>query len=326
MNVRPALLGIYETYFVPLGEKLRPALSGFLSGVLPGYECGLDHFERTSSLLTQVCTAVNPTHFYTVLWECVATNASVRLPAISYLLEHFNKRMSMHEQIYVMGHNRDTMMSGLCACLNDNVILVQRNTLEFLLLGFPMHTKLLTDSDLAKLVTNALNTILRRDMSLNRRLYSWLLGSEILKNSPTYEAEPPLPPSTAADEADKAHPPQSYFEKHSRHVVIQAIITTLKFSLECTPVDLKPYRIMVSLLDKADIGSAVLDYVLCDIIRTMSLSIGNVEVIKSSNLLFATFDPAYIWSFMTTMFEISCKKVRCDNQQILIDLFIFIAF
>lgn len=308
MNVRPALLGIYETYFVPLGEKLRPALSGFLSGVLPGYECGLDHFERTSSLLTQVCQAVNPTHFYTVLWECVATNQPVRLPAITYLLEHFNKRMSMQEQIYVMGHNRDIMMSGLCACLNDNVILVQRNTLEFLLLGFPMHTKLLADTDLAKLVTNGLNTILRRDMSLNRRLYSWLLGSEILKNSPTYETEPQLATSST-EKVPTETQTESYFEKHSRHVVIQAIITTLKFSLECSPVDLKPYRIMVSLLDKAEIGSAVLDYVLCDIIRTMSLSVGNVEVIKSSNLLFATFDPAYIWSFMTTMFEKSCKKV-----------------
>lgn len=54
MNVRPTLLGIYETYFVPLGDKLRPALSGFLSGVIPGYESGLDHFERTNSLLNQV--------------------------------------------------------------------------------------------------------------------------------------------------------------------------------------------------------------------------------------------------------------------------------
>jgi hypothetical protein len=36
MNVRPILLEIYEKYFVPLGERLRPALSGFLSGVLPG--------------------------------------------------------------------------------------------------------------------------------------------------------------------------------------------------------------------------------------------------------------------------------------------------
>uniref|UniRef100_A0A0K8SYQ5 DOP1 N-terminal domain-containing protein n=1 Tax=Lygus hesperus TaxID=30085 RepID=A0A0K8SYQ5_LYGHE len=37
MKVRPDLLVIYETHFVPLGHRLRPALPGFLSGVLPGF-------------------------------------------------------------------------------------------------------------------------------------------------------------------------------------------------------------------------------------------------------------------------------------------------
>ncbi|CAD7078230.1 unnamed protein product, partial [Hermetia illucens] len=300
MNVRPTLLAIYEKYFVPLGEKLRPALSGFLSGVLPGYESGLDHFERTNSLLTHVCTAVTPSFFYTCLWECVAKNASIRLPAISYLLDHFNKRLGMQEQLYIMGHNHEVMMCGLCACLNDAVILVQRNTLEFLLLGFPMHTKYLNELDLTKLVTNGLNTILRRDMSLNRRLYSWLLGTEVAK--------------TGQLEMDEKS--ENYFEKYSKNILIKALICTLSLSLNNTPVDLKPYRILVSLLDKAEIGPVVLDYVLCDVIRTMSLANGNMEVTKSANLLFATFDPAYIWNFMTIMFEKSCKAANEPSSKL----------
>lgn len=111
MNVRPSLLAIYEKYFVPLGERLRPALSGFLSGVLPGLEAGLDHFERTNSLLGKVCTAVSPIYFYTCLWECVATNSSIRLPAITYVLDHFNKRLGMTEQTYLMGTNVELMVS-----------------------------------------------------------------------------------------------------------------------------------------------------------------------------------------------------------------------
>ena len=39
----------------------------------------------------------------------------------------------------------------------------------------------------------------------------------------------------------------------------------------------------------------------------MSLSNGNSEVGKSGNVLFATFDPAYIWNFMTNLYEKSCK-------------------
>lgn len=313
MNVRPTLLGIYETYFVPLGDKLRPALSGFLSGVIPGYEAGLDHFERTSSLLSQVCTAVNPTYFYTCLWECVATNASIRLPAISYLLDHFNKRLGMQEQMSIMGNNHEVLMSALCACLNDPVILVQRNTLEFLLLGFPMHTNLLTKSDFSKLVTNGLNTILRRDMSLNRRLYSWLLGSEVAGNRSAVSTQ-----NSVSEEPKQLV--QTYFELHSKDVLIQALRCTLKMSLQYQPVDLKPYRILVSLLDKVEIGPAVLDHVLCDVIRTMALSKGNVEVTKSANLLFATFDPAYIWNFMTLTYEKSCKNVSLPQSTLVKNL------
>ena len=133
-------------------------------------------------------------------------------------------------------------MSGLVACLNDPVILVQRNTLEFLLLGFPMHTNLVTKTDLIKLVTNGLNTILRRDMSLNRRLYSWLLGSEVSNQQKR------LTPAMTTDSTEKSD--KSYFDQYSKDVLIEAIKCTLKISLQYSPVDLKPYRIMVSLLDK----------------------------------------------------------------------------
>ena len=49
-------IAVYETHFVPLGERLRPALNGLLAGVLLGLEEGSDHFERTSHLLESVWT------------------------------------------------------------------------------------------------------------------------------------------------------------------------------------------------------------------------------------------------------------------------------
>lgn len=111
MNVRPSLLKVYETHFVPLGERLRPALSGFLSGVLPGLESGSDHFDRTNSLLEKVCEGVGSAWFYTCIWQCVRSNSPVRLPAISYVLQHFNKKLSMEDQLYLMGNDIDVMVS-----------------------------------------------------------------------------------------------------------------------------------------------------------------------------------------------------------------------
>ncbi|XP_058838308.1 protein dopey-1 homolog isoform X2 [Topomyia yanbarensis] len=298
MNVRPPLLSIYEKYFVPLGEKLRPALSGFLSGVFPGLESGQDHFERTSSLLDKVCEAVKPECFYTCLWECIVTNASVRLPAITYVLDHFDKKRSCVDQKELMGGSVELLVTGLCSCLNDSVILVQRNTLEFLLLAFPLHAMILCKRDVIKQVKTALNTILRRDMSLNRRLYSWLLGADT---------------SLGKHLEDIGHDgetsdPNSYFEAHSKEVLISAYKLILKASVASNPVDLSPYRILISLLDKAEIGQRILDDVLCDIIRTISLCNGNLEVQKSANLLFSTFDPSYIWNYMTTLYRDGAVK------------------
>lgn len=206
-------------------------------------------------------------------------------------------------------------MSGLCACLNDSVILVQRNTLEFLLLGFPLHTTLLQQTDIIKLVTNGINTILRRDMSLNRRLYSWLLGTEVLNsNRNLMEADlsenislNSVPESGSASKSSQI----SYFEQYSKQILIKALKITFKNSVQSA--DLRPYKILLSLLDKVEIGPVVLDSILCDVIRTISLCKGDDEVKKSVNTLFGNFDPSYIWNFMTNQYERACHKNKADE-------------
>ncbi|XP_052898848.1 protein dopey-1 homolog isoform X2 [Anopheles moucheti] len=323
MNVRPALLSIYEKYFVPLGEKLRPALSGFLSGVFPGLEAGQDHFERTNQLLDKVCTAVQLECFYTCLWECIVTNASVRLPAITYVLEHYDKKVPCAAQRELMGSSVELMVNGLCSCLNDAVILVQRNTLEFLLLAFPMHDPLLSEMYTTRLVKTALNTILRRDMSLNRRLYSWLLGADTSMGKHMQStAAVGTVASTSSANASEPYDPNTYFERYAKKRLIAAFKMILKESITHTPVDLSPYRILISLLDKAEIGLRILDELLCDIIRAISLCNGNLEVQKSANLLFSTFDPAYIWNYMARLYReaaIRTERQRTDTEPIRID-------
>jgi hypothetical protein len=59
-------------------------------------------------------------------------------------------------------------VNALCAAVQDSSVLVQRSALDLLLVGFPMHNSHLVRSDIVRLVTAALVTILRRDMSLNR--------------------------------------------------------------------------------------------------------------------------------------------------------------
>ncbi|XP_018302265.1 LOW QUALITY PROTEIN: protein dopey-1 homolog [Mycetomoellerius zeteki] len=306
MNVRPSLLTVYETHFVPLGERLRPGLSGFLSGVLLGLEDGSDHFDRTNSLLEKVCEGVGAEHFYACLWDCLASNSVIRLPAISFVLAHFNKKMSMEEQKYIMGTNIKIMISALCAGVQDTSVLVQRSALDFLLIGFPMHNSQLTHPDMILLIKAALVTILRRDMSLNRRLFAWLLGTEVSTSILKKKNH------AIADTKESV----TYFDMYSKEMLVEAIKYLLKEVCEENSQDLKPYRILVSLLDKVDIGPIILDDILFEVFRTFynacrqfmpSHAPKSNEVVKSANLLFSTLEPSYIWIHCGHLFEKACN-------------------
>lgn len=203
--------------------------------------------------------------------------------------------------------------------MNDSVILVQRNTLEFLLLGFPLHTTLLSQSDLTKLVTNSLSTILRRDMSLNRRVYSWLLGSEV-QNANRIMLDNDESGSFNSDlsTSNKSVSQTTYFEQHSKHILIKALRVSLKNSIP--NADLRPYKILMSLLDKVEIGPVVIDSILIDVIRTVTLVEDCSEVKKSINSLFGNFDPSYIWNFLTNQFEGACISAGSHKENLPNDL------
>lgn len=61
-------------------------------------------------LLEDFCLAAGSEYFYTCLWECVKSCPSVRLPAITYLLYHYNKKQTMEDQLFMMGLNIDLMV------------------------------------------------------------------------------------------------------------------------------------------------------------------------------------------------------------------------
>ncbi|XP_033338749.1 protein DOP1 homolog isoform X2 [Megalopta genalis] len=314
MNVRPSLLTVYETHFVPLGERLRPGLSGFLSGVLLGLEDGSDHFDRTNSLLEKVCEGVGPEHFYACLWDCLASNSGIRLPAISFVLTHFNKKLPMEEQRFIMGTDTNIMVTALCAGVQDNSVLVQRSALDLLLVGFPVHNSQLTRVHMISLVTAALVTILRRDMSLNRRLFAWLLGTEVSTSI--------LKRKTVSTVSETTENTPTYFDMYSKEMLIEAIKALLKNVCEENPQDLKPYRILVSLLEKTEIGPVILDDILFEVFRTFYNACGQSnrvpktnEVVKSANLLFSTLEPSYVWIHCGHLFEKACQdRANSKNE------------
>lgn len=213
INVKPALLEIYRIHFVPLAERLRPALDGFVIAVLPGLEEGTEHQDTTEKLLVSVCDGVGREYFYGAIWRCIFNNPSVRLAAISFVVSQFNKKKSLEEQIHIMGTSVETLVNGICTSLLDPAVLVQRAILDLLIACFPMHNRQLSKQDMISIITAAVTVLLRRDISLDRRLFAWFRNG--LDANPTK-------PSRKGDH---------YFDKYSKPLVSQAFILCLTVSI-----------------------------------------------------------------------------------------------
>uniref|UniRef100_A0A8C5KNX3 DOP1 leucine zipper like protein B n=1 Tax=Jaculus jaculus TaxID=51337 RepID=A0A8C5KNX3_JACJA len=341
MSVRPVLLGLYEKYFLPLQKLLLPSLQAFLMGLLPGLEEGSEIYDRTDALLLRLSLVVGREVLYSALWGSVLTSPSIRLPASLFVVGHINRDLPGNEQTYMLGTDYQLTVKSLCASLLDSNVLVQRNNLEIVLFFFPFYTCLdpneraipLLRPDIVHILSAATQTLLRRDMSLNRRLYAWLLGSDIKGNTIVPESE-----------ISNSYEDQSsyFFEKYSRDLLVEALAEILHQThpgddVEDQQAYLKPFRILVSLLDKPEIGPQVVENLFLEVIRAfysycrdslgsdLKLSYtqsGNTltsaikenknasEVVKTVNLLISSLSTDFLWDYTMGCFEECFRPVK----------------
>ncbi|XP_057594806.1 protein dopey-1 isoform X5 [Hippopotamus amphibius kiboko] len=330
MSVKPTLLSLYEMYYLPLGKTLKPGLQGLLTGILPGLEEGSEYYERTNTLLEKVAAAVDQSAFYSALWGSLLTSPAVRLPGITYVLAHLNRKLSMEDQLYIIGSDIELMVEAVSTSVQDSSVLVQRSTLDLILFCFPFHMSQATRPDMIRILSAALHVVLRRDMSLNRRLYAWLLGFD---NNGAI-----IGPRSTRHSNPEEHATY-YFTTFSKELLVQAMVGILQvngFGEESTLMqDLKPFRILISLLDKPELGPVILEDVLIEVFRTLysqckaeldlqmeppfskdhaQLSSKlrenkkTAELIKTANLLFNSFEPYYMWDYVARWFEECCRR------------------
>ncbi|XP_008120029.2 protein dopey-1 isoform X1 [Anolis carolinensis] len=330
MSVKPALLSLYEVYYLPLGKTLKPGLQGLLTGILPGLEEGSEYYERTNTLLEKVAGAVDQSAFYSALWGSLLTSPAVRLPGITYVLSHLNRKLSMEDQLYIIGSDIELMVEAVSTSVQDSSVLVQRSTLDLILFCFPFHMSQATRPDMVRILSASLHVVLRRDMSLNRRLYAWLLGFD---NNGAI-----IGPRSTRHSNPEEHATY-YFNTFSKDMLVQAMVGILQINVraeESTLMqDLKPFRILISLLDKPELGPVILEDVLIEVFRTLytqcktelDLQVESsfskdhaqlssklrenkktAELIKTANLLFNSFEPYYMWDYIARWFEECCRR------------------
>lgn len=195
-STRPAILGLLEDFFLPLKEDLKPITRPFLLAVLPGLEEeGAENFDRTLKLLDGLEKCVDKDLFWRCLWATVIGN-----PAIGQAAVHFLHKRSPpipqqlkttseanaaglsdgRQQKQPLSAHLVLMPRALSALLSSQELLTIRGGLDLLLQLLPLDTVFyhsMPSEDRLELMQSAIGVVRRRELSLNRRLWSWLGGT-----------------------------------------------------------------------------------------------------------------------------------------------------
>lgn len=308
LSVRTPFLDLLERHFLGLDPRaLRPAMKSVVLALLPGLEEETaEDFDRTLKLLESFketirqpkSEEITPTHATgdDFFWQCfflaAITSQSRRPGALAYLVRNLPKLghalgPDLTDSTGANGEEAElpsklsqlvtTPEPGLllrcfAAGLADEQLLIQRGFLDLLVTHLPLHSKVLQtrvkSDDLELLLKAAAGVVTRREMSLNRRLWTWLLGPEPTAGDADSGLMSPTSP-TAHQNGALTHR-TSYFEEYGLEPLTKALLSLIKDAPETNAAEkARPYRICLSLMDRWEIGGLVVPEVFLRIVDSV---------------------------------------------------------
>lgn len=333
LSVRPAFASVIEAYILPLDEEaLRPALKAIILGLLPGLEDETsEDFDRILALLDGFRKPAIESYFWQCLFLAVITNASRRQGALAYLTRKLPKlsQKAGHDRSDRRGSIADLSLEAqalitpepgllvrcFAAGLSDSQMLIQRGFLDLLVSHLPLASSVLQHvvqaSDLQKLAMAAASVVNRRDMSLNRRLWSWFLGPDPKANA----AETPVDDAKNSLMDASAHH-AAYFSRFGAAPLTAGIIRLIKLPGNTSTDHARPFRICLSLMDRWEVGGLLIPEIFLPALESVwrySLTATKEqtdEVVRSASLFFDGVESGLIWA---KLFEL-CSSAFTDDK------------
>jgi hypothetical protein len=326
LTVRPIFLSVIEDRLLKLPTTtLRPALKAIILSLLPGIEDETsEDFDRVLDILDRFKSLFGGAGSEGIFWQCLflasITSPSRRLGALAYLTRRLPKlgpnmsRLADNSSPEGVMALTDPEPGLLIRCfstgLSDEQTLVQRTFLDLLVTHLPLNAgfykEKVTTEDMKVLVTAAVSVVLRRDMSLNRRLWSWFLGPENQAginghNVPTAPEELNKQVVSPSDIA-ATHSGSNYFKSYGLEVLVASLESTVA-RVPTNPSDrAQPLRIALSLMDRWEIGGPVVSAVFLPLLRSVQDSVGIFSqeaadtVLRSASIFFDGVESGLIWS------------------------------
>lgn len=339
---------------------LRPAMNAIILSLLPGLEEETsEDFERTLKILDGFKAAIRSKRRPSVViegtgdeyfWQCFF-KASImvhhgRAGALAYLVRNLPRlggnlrRESIISTNSTANGESDASLELLAdvvttpepglllrcfvAGLRDDQILIQRGFLDLLVTHLPVHSNVLQhrvkSEDLELLLKAATGVVIRRDMSLNRRLWTWLMGPE--PSEIETEAVPGSPISANGD-----HPGvpifsrTRYFEEYGLQPLTKAILKMIEEDHVNPVARARPFRICLSLMDRWEIGGLVVPGIFLPVIsgvrryKDQALSKADFnDVLRSASVFFDGVESGLIWGELMSLLDSAFGKEKLIFQ------------
>lgn len=316
---RPIVLDLFDIHILKLSSSiLRPALKALILSLLPVIEEETsEDFDRclhTFDGFRQIYAEQNQeSFFWQTLFVASISNPLRRAGVLVYLVRFLPRLSSANIQVesdrseVVTTPEPGLLVRCFATGLRDEQALIQRGFLDLLVTHLPLKEPVLQSEsytkDLDVLVSAAVTVVLRRDMSLNRRLWTWLTGIETksLDNSVTSPIEAPV---------DGGQLSNDYFLQMALPAVVRSILQMLNNTNPAPTQRTLPFRIMSSLMDRWEIGGPVVQLVFAPLIRHLSLYQSTApsqtafdEVFRSANVFFDGVESSTLFSCLQSLLQ-----------------------
>ena len=358
LSVRPALYDIVEQHILPLSSlSLKPLLKALVLSLLPALEEETsEDFERAFRILETLETKY--THgsegasggdkngfFWQCLFLAIITSPSRRQGALNFLI-HKLPKFERNVEDAQAGASNDVNRSanalsvdaeaaispepGLLArafvCgLSDPQLLVQRGFLDLLVTNLPLSSPLLQNrvrkDDLDRLITAAMHVLLRREMSLNRRLWSWFLGPE--PKGEESESQPISPNVTGGESSGRSTNVQlEYFNAYGRPGLERSVLAMFKRAYPTATDRARPFRLCLSLMDRWEIGGSIVPEMFLPAISSayefsISAPAGDgADLTRSASLFFDSIEASLIWTNIISVLDSAFKQRATDTKSL----------
>ncbi|KAL9003007.1 MAG: hypothetical protein Q9188_004088 [Gyalolechia gomerana] len=354
LSTKPSLLGLFDTFIVALDPAaLRPALKAILLALLPGLEEeSSEEFERTHDILQRLrkniahkqgANGVQDSSEDQFFWQCLflatITSPSRRQGALAYLQRHLprlgkpadtkteangrsggQEQNVSHEIEAVTSPEPGLLIRCFAAGLSEPQVLIQRGFLDMLVTHLPLHSEVfhskVIPGDLVKLTKTAVSVVSRREMGLNRRLWTWFLGSKEPSSDHKDAAVPSKDVNGHSDQGQERR--VKYFEQYGLNPLVQGIMNMLETDAVTTAEKARPFRIALALMDRWEIGSLVVPIIFLPALKSVwryqrvaPTPEEYGEVLRSASAFFDGVESGLIWD------EISNKLLHATDMQVL---------